>query len=98
MDIIDKITEFDWGKGNKDKNWKKHKVADIESEEVFFNIPLIVGPDIKHSDKENRYYALGETHQMRLLFVIFTYRNTKIRVISARDMTRKERKAYSEYK
>jgi uncharacterized protein len=88
------IVGFDWDEGNLDKNWIKHQVSHTECEEVFFNLPLMIEKDIKHSRTENRYYVLGRTLQNRLLFIVFTKRENKIRVISARDANRKERKIY----
>jgi uncharacterized DUF497 family protein len=100
MDIILKhlqnCTGFDWDEGNANKNWFKHKVTPSECEQVFFNQPLVVQDDLKHSNNENRYFALGQTDLRRTLFVIFTVRNNLIRVISARDMNRKERKVYND--
>ncbi len=89
---MDKITGFEWDEGNREKNWIRHQVTNIECEEVFFNVPLLIENDEKHAKAEERYYLLGRTHQNRILFVAFTIRNEKIRVISARDMNRKERK------
>ncbi len=91
---MENLTGFDWDDGNRDKNWIKHKVSNSECEEIFFNLPLLVEADAKHSIFEKRYYVLGQTNQSRFLFVIFTERNQKIRVISARDMNRKERSIY----
>ncbi len=88
-------TGFDWDEGNTRKNWQKHKVSPAECEQVFFNKPLVVRNDLKHSKYENRYYALGQTDRKRPLFVVFAVRNNKIRVISARNMSRKERRAYT---
>jgi uncharacterized protein len=85
---------FEWDEGNADKNWDKHAVADFECEEVFFNQPLVVRHDPKHSQHEARLYALGRTDKDRRLFVAFTLREDLIRVISARDMTRGERSVY----
>ncbi|MBU0501939.1 MAG: BrnT family toxin [Candidatus Margulisbacteria bacterium] len=65
----------------------------MECEEIFFNEPLVV-PDDKHSKMEQRFYALGRTNQDRLLFVVYTIRSNKIRVISARDMNKRERGCY----
>lgn len=94
-ELLRKLTGFDWDDGNADKNWDKHQVLRSEAEEVFFHHPLIVGEDGKHSNKERRYAALGTTALDRLLLVVFTVRKmTLIQVISARDMSRKERKAY----
>ena len=87
-------TEFDWDRGNADKNWERHRVSWAECEEVFFNRPLVVADDELHSETEHRYYALGRTDAGRLLFVAYTLRGERIRVISARDMTRRERKEY----
>jgi uncharacterized protein len=91
---LDKLIGFDWDKGNLEKNWIAHQVNSSECEEVFFNLPLLVEPDESHSIIEPRYYVLGKTNQDRYLFVAFTIRNNKIRVISVRDMSRKERKTY----
>jgi len=87
---------FDWDQGNIEKNWERHKVSFIECEEVFFNRPLVVAEDVGHSKSEGRYYVLGRTNGERHLFVVFTIRNKRIRVISARDMSRKERGVYRE--
>lgn len=88
------VEEFEWDKGNEFKNQDKHDVSNPECEEVFFNQPLITSNDEKHSTDEARYHALGKTNETRLLFVVFTIRGNKIRVISARDMNRKERTIY----
>lgn len=96
---LDKLSEcsgFEWDEGNAAKNWIKHKVSQSECERVFFNLPLVVGDDSKHSRVENRYFALRQTDTGRGLFVVFTVRGDRIRVISARDMNRKERRTYDE--
>jgi len=93
---IHSIDGFDWDEGNRDKNWLKHLVSNRESEELFFNRPLIVAADTKHSELEERYFALGQTNDGRQLFVSFTIRLNKIRVISARDMSQKERVRYAQ--
>lgn len=87
-------TEFEWDEGNADKNWIRHQVSRAECEQVFFNRPLVVGEDESHSQYELRYYALGQTDTGRLLFVVYTLRDERVRVISARDMTRRESKEY----
>ena len=94
------ITGFDWGKGNERKNLDSHKVAQFEAEELFFNQPLIVTDDPAHSTLEPRWHALGVTDGERFLHVTFTLRqnNTKIRVISARGMSRRERQIYEKQK
>ncbi len=95
MKIIENIIGFDWDKGNIDKNYIKHNVHWTECEEVFFNEPIIVENDIKHSSKnEVRYFVVGKTNSGRKLFLVHTIRNNKIRVISARDMNKKEREIY----
>ena len=85
---------FEWDEGNVKKNWESHRVTPQEAEQVFFNRPLIVADDAKHSEAERRYYVLGQTDEDRALFVVFTVREERIRVISARDMSRRERKVY----
>lgn len=87
---------FEWNEGNSEKNWAKHRVARAECEQVFFNRPFVFGDDQKHSQDEPRYYALGQTDRARKLFVVFTMRGGLIRVISARDMNRAERRIYDE--
>jgi uncharacterized DUF497 family protein len=88
-------TGFDWDEGNARKN-EKHGVSKAEVEQVFLNAPLIVAEDVKHSQREPRFHALGRTDQDRRLHVTFTEREnrTLIRPISARDMSRKERDLY----
>ncbi len=90
----DRFVGFDWDEGNKQKNWEKHQVEYTECEQVFFNKPLLISEDIKHSTQEQRYYALGQTNINRTLFIVFTVRDNKIRVISARDQSKKERTTY----
>ena len=87
---------FDCDEGNVDKNWESHKVSPREAEQVFFNRPFIVADDVKHSGTERRYFVLGQTDDNRPLFVAFTLRGDLIRVISARDMSHRERKVYQE--
>lgn len=97
-DILGLMTGFDWDAGNRTKNEVSHQVTWSEVEEIFFNQPLIVADDVVHSGGEPRYYALGRTEGNRRLFAVFTIRgDTLIRVISARDMSKKERAAYEQY-
>jgi uncharacterized DUF497 family protein len=93
-EILASLTGFEWDDGNLTKNWEKHQVSALECEQIFFNRPLIALPDQRHSESEPRFYALGQTDSGRRLFVVFTARANSIRVISARDMSRKERKIY----
>ncbi len=94
MRILPEPLSFDWDKGNIDKNLKKHNVSFKEAEEPFENEPFLISEDLKHSAKELRFQALGKTDSERLLFLSFTVRNNKVRVISARDMSRREKKIY----
>ena len=84
------IVGFDWDDANRGKNWIGHRVSDREAEEVFLNRPW-VGPDFDHSAEEDRFFAAGMTDRGRRLIVFFTVRRQRIRVISARPMTRRER-------
>jgi len=90
------IEGFDWDQGNERKSKQKHNVSQGEAEQVFFGTPLFVVQDVSHSQREDRFHALGKTEAGRLLHVTFTIRTKKIRVISARNMHRKERKIYEE--
>jgi uncharacterized DUF497 family protein len=96
-DPLDACVGFDWDDGNLEKNWLSHRVAFWEAEEPFFNQPLILKKDRRHSSTEDRRFALGQTDAGRLLFVSFTIRRNLIRVISARDMTRRERRVYQHH-
>ena len=96
MQILAEIIEFIWDKGNEEKSKKSHGVEWWECEEAFFNFPLYLSPDIKHSGYENRFFAFGHSHGNRLLMIVFTVRQKKIMAISARDMNRRERKMYHE--
>ena len=91
-----KCKGFQWDEGNSEKNWIKHRVSRAECEQIFFNRPLITGETAGESQKEVRYYALGQTDLERRLFVVFAVRTHLIRVISARPMSRRERKVYDD--
>jgi len=92
--MLSDVEGFEWDSGNQLKNWDKHEVTAGEAEEIFFEVPLILMGDDKHSGSEARYAALGITMDGRLLTVVFTVRKRRIRVISARDMSRRERRIY----
>ncbi len=92
--ILAKCSGFEWDEHNSEKIKRRHDVTPVECEQVFFNLPVIAGDDEKHSETENRFYVLGQTDSRRLLFLVFTVRKDKLRVISARDMNKKERRAY----
>ena len=85
---------FEWDKGNQNKNWKKHKVTDKECEEAFADLYLKVAKDVFHSKQEPRFILIGKVGKERILYIVFTMRSEKIRVISARDLNKKERKLY----
>lgn len=92
---LELLEGFDWDDGNSTKN-EAHAVAKSEAEQVFFNDPLLILEDTKHSQTEPRIHSLGKTDVGRLLHITFTLRcdGTLIRVISARDMSKKERVVY----
>ena len=96
MEQLAQCIGFEWDEGNREKNWIRHRVSVAECEQVFFNVPLLVSPDERHSGEEPRYYALGQTNAGRRLFVVVTIRDKLIRVISARDMSRREQKEYED--
>ena len=101
MDIYSRLEVcqgFQWDKGNSLKSWLKHHVSQGEAEQIFFNEPLLLIEDEKHSQDENRFRALGYTQNNRHLYIVFMVRDQLIRVISARDMNKKERIIYEEYK
>ena len=89
------ITGFDWDTGSARKN-DQHGVCAGEAEQVFFNVPLLLLADAKHSDHEARHHALGKTDEGRVLHITFTLRQALICVISARDASRKERAIYEQ--
>ena len=93
-----RVVGFDWDAGNARKSLDKHNVGQAEAEQAFFNAPLIVLADASHSGAETRYHALGQTNARRRLHITFTLRRaaTLIRVISAREMSRKERIVYGQ--
>jgi uncharacterized DUF497 family protein len=91
---LDGCVGFDWDQANAQKNWERHAITPEEAEEVFFQEPLVVRSDVRHGKAEKRYYALGQTTSGRLLFIAFTIRRNLIRVISSRDMSRKEVEVY----
>jgi len=89
---------FQWDEGNAEKNRVTHHVSRGETEQVFFNRPLVVVAGEQRTESTLRYYALGHTDASRLLFIAFTIRNELIRVISARPMSRQERRVYEHAK
>jgi uncharacterized DUF497 family protein len=90
------LVGFEWDDGNRDKNKVKHGVSTGETEQVFFNDPLIILEDEKHSQTEKRFAAFGTPDTGRKLVVVYTIRGDRIRAISARDMQKKERTFYEQ--
>ena len=96
--LLEGCQGFQWDKGNSLKSWLKHRVTESEAEQVFFNEPLLLATDEKHSHDESRFRAMGYTDENKSLYIVFTVRNNLIRVISARDMNKKERAIYEDFK
>jgi uncharacterized DUF497 family protein len=94
MVTVKEPIEFIWDKGNIDKNWRKHQVSNRECEEVFYDNKKKIYKDKLHSGKEERFILIGKTKKERLLYSVFTIRGNKIRVISSRDINKKERRLY----
>jgi len=97
FDQLSDLEGFDWDEGNREKNRVKHNVSDGECEEIFFNSPLLLTDDAKHSGEESRFAAFCITNAGRMLTVVFTVRQQLIRVISARDVNRKERRFVNDH-
>lgn len=94
--VLQHCKGFDWDMANINKSWHKHGVTWQECEQVFFHRPILVRDDEKHSQDEQRFYALGRTDQSRRLMLVFTIREDFVRIISARDMSQKEKKIYEQ--
>ena len=99
MDLIELPApiEFEWDKGNREKNLNRHGVSIQECESVFLNTKTYLFKDLRHSSMDERRLVLfGISSNSRLLTIVFTLRRDRIRIISARDMSRKEKKIYEE--
>lgn len=94
MVVISEPIQFDWDKGNTDKNLIKHNVEINEVEETFFDTNKVIYNDVFHSQKEDRYILIGKTKSGRLLYTVFVFRDQKIRTISSRDINKKEVSLY----
>ena len=94
MRILSEPITFEWDVGNENKSWLKHQISKEECEHIFNREDSIVFKDIKHSSSELRYVIIGKNLEQRLLFIAFTIRQDKIRVISARPASGRERKLY----
>ena len=98
-DVFERLaqcTGFDWDSANALKLWERHQVTPGECEQVFFREPLLIAPDVRHSQKERRWAAWGRTADVRALAVVFTVRGERIRPLSARDMNRRECRPYGQ--
>lgn len=91
-----KRTRFEWDFGNVSHLWERHQVRPFEAEEAMKDPNAIKGPDEPHSQSEVRFSVMGKTQKSRILFLVFTIRNGRIRVLHARDVKRKEAKIYEE--
>ena len=94
MDDLQRSTEFEWDEGNQEKNLLRHGVHWQECEEAFFDPERKVYPDPRHAHTEKRYLLLGKTLMARLLFIVFAIRRGRIRIISARDLNKREYPLY----
>lgn len=95
-ELVAQLEGFEWDGGNSAKNWRRRQVTQAEAEQTLLNHPLVVAADIKHSQKEPRFIALGQTDAGRGLMVVFTIRGRRVRVVSARSMSKAERKTYGQ--
>jgi uncharacterized DUF497 family protein len=93
-EFLSGLEGFEWDAGNSAKNWRHREVRQTEAEQVLLNRPLVFVPDAKHSRAEPRYFTLGRTDSGRELAIVFTIRSKSVRDISARPMSRAERRAY----
>lgn len=98
MKVKGRVVEFEWDKWNLDKSYVKHGIIPKEAEEVFISEEAFVVPDVKHSQKEDRFIILGKSVSGKNLFVVFTIRGDKVRVVSARRMHKKEVEKYEKTK
>lgn len=99
MRILPGLISFEWDKGNINKNFKKHKLSNKEIEQVFINDrKKFTFEDQKHSVIEKRYGIFGKTDDEKLLSIVFALRKDIIRVITARPMSKRERRSYEKIK
>lgn len=98
MKVLPKLLSFEWDTGNIDKNFEKHLISSNICEEPFKDENLIIFPDSTHSKSEDRYHLIGKTEQNNVLFITYTLRRDKIRIISARIADKQERKIYENKK
>jgi uncharacterized DUF497 family protein len=96
-EVLSSLEGFEWDAANSDKNWHRHGVSQLEAEQVFFNRPLVAAPSV-YPGSEQRFFALGRSDSGRELTVVFAIRGKLVRVISARPMSRRERRNYEQAK
>ena len=94
MSALKEFKIFEWDQGNVKKSYKKHGVTPSESEEIFLDRDLKIIKDVKRSQKEDRFIAIGKSFRKKTLFVVYTLRKNIVRIISARIANRKERKKH----
>jgi uncharacterized DUF497 family protein len=94
-DRVAAATGFEWDEGNAEKSWTRHRVLPDEAEETFRDPSIVIVRDDRHSIVEERFAVFARTAAGRYLFLVFTFRGDQIRVISARDMSRRERRVYT---
>ncbi|OGI94651.1 hypothetical protein A3A03_01270 [Candidatus Nomurabacteria bacterium RIFCSPLOWO2_01_FULL_40_18] len=92
--VLQEVSGFEWDAGNREKNLVKHNVTNEECEESFFDQKKIIMKDVPHSESEERYTLIGQTKQKRLLHIVFTVRNNRVRIISARNLNKKHYRLY----
>lgn len=98
MKVMDQEIEFEWDEGNLDKSRRKHGITPEEAENVFSDEHSLIIPDEVHSKTEDRFIIVGKSSENRNLFIVFTTRKDKIRIISGRGMHRKEIEKYEKIK
>ena len=96
LHLLPEIVAFEWNEGNREKSKNRHSVEWWECEQIFFNYPFLTTVDAKHSEREERHFGFGQTNGNRFLTIVFMVRDKKIRVVSAREMNKKERAKYNE--
>lgn len=96
MTVWKEPIQFQWDAGNQEKNWLKHRVTMAECEEAFFDSHKRLLGSALHAGHETRYVLIGRTQEHRALLVVFTMRGQTVRVISARDVNKRERGLYEE--
>ena len=90
------MMEFEWDPEKAAGNWRKHDVSFEEAATVFGDPLAMTYLDPDHSEEEDRFLTFGHSQQGRLLVVSHTDREDRMRIISARQLTRRERKQYEQ--